>query len=58
MYASFYDAAVGLNDEDFREYILALKDYALYGIEHTSQNTMITGLLAMAQPNLDATRIR
>ena len=54
MYASFYDAAMGLNDEDFREYILALKDYALYGIEHTSQNTMVNGLLMMAQPLLEA----
>ena len=54
MYASFYDAAMGLNDEDFREYILALKDYALYGIEYTSQNTMVNGLLMMAQPLLEA----
>ena len=54
MYASFYDAAMGLNDEDFREYILALKDYALYGIEYTSQSTMVNGLLMMAQPLLEA----
>lgn len=54
MYASFYDAAMGLNDEDFREYILALKDYALYGIEYTSRNPMVNALLTMAQPNLEA----
>ena len=54
MYASFYDAAMGLNDEDFRENILALKDYALYGIEYTSRNPMVNALLTMAQPNLEA----
>lgn len=54
MYASFYDAAMGLNDEDFREYILALKDYALYGIEHTSSSPMVNALLVMAQPLLEA----
>ncbi len=54
MYASFYDAAMELNDEDFREYILALKDYALYGIEYTSRNPMVNALLTMAQPNLEA----
>ena len=54
MYASFYDAAMGLNDEDFREYILALKDYALYGIEYVSQSTMVNALLVMAQPLLEA----
>lgn len=54
VYASFLDAATGLNDEDFREYILSLKDYALFGIEHTSQNPMVNGLLTMAAANLDA----
>ena len=54
MYASFYDAAMGLNDEDFREYILALKDYALYGIEHKSNNPMVDGFITMAQPLLEA----
>lgn len=54
MYASFYDAGEKLNDEDFREYILALKDYALYGIEYTSQVPMVNGLIIMAQPLLEA----
>ena len=54
MYASFYDAAMGLNDEDFREYILALKDYALLGIEHNSNNPMVDGFITMAQPLLEA----
>lgn len=54
MYASFYDAAMGLNDVEFREYILALKDYALYGIEHTSSSPMVNALLVMAQPLLEA----
>lgn len=54
MYASFYDAGQELNDEDFREYILALKDYALYGIEYTSQIPMVNALITMAQPLLEA----
>ena len=54
MYASFYDAAQELNDEDFREYILALKDYALFGIEYTSKTPMVNGLITMAQPLLEA----
>ena len=58
MYASFYDAAMGLNDEDFREYILGLKDYALFGIEHQSKNALVNGLLIMAQPQLEAAAIR
>ena len=54
MYASFYDAGQELNDEDFREYILGLKDYALYGIEYTSQSPMVNALITMAQPLLEA----
>ena len=34
MYASYLDAAVGLTDEEFREYILALQDYALDGFSN------------------------
>ena len=54
MYASFYDAAQELGDEDFREYILALKDYALYGIEYRSPVPMVTALITMAMPLLEA----
>lgn len=58
MYASYLDAAAGLNDEEFREFILALQDYALDGIEHESESRMVNGLLAMAQANLEASGLR
>ena len=58
MYASYLDAAAGLTDEEFREFILALQDYALDGIEYESESRMVNGLIAMAQANLDASGLR
>lgn len=58
MYASFLDAGMALNDEQFREYVLRLKDYALYGIETTSECPIINSLMMMAEPLLEAAEKR
>lgn len=58
IYESFYDAAMHLDDEEFREYMLRLKDYAIYGMDEESENKMINGLMAMAMPLLDAAEKR
>lgn len=58
MYGSFFDAAMGLNDEEFREYMLRLKDHALYGDNDMGDNVHISSLLFMAYPLLDAAEKR
>lgn len=54
MYASFLKAAECLNGEDFKECILKLRDYALYGEDSESENQLVNTILIMAKPNLRA----
>lgn len=58
MYESFIDAAACLGGDDFKECIIRLKDYALYGIDEPSNNQIINVILTMAKPNLDAAENR
>lgn len=58
MYESFIDAASYLDGNDFKECILRIKDYALYGDDKPSDNQIINVILAMAKPNLDAAEKR
>ncbi len=53
MYDSFLQAADCLPAEDFKEFILKIRDYALYGIDEPSDNQIINALIIMAKPNLD-----
>ena len=54
MYASFLEAAECLNGDDFKECVLKLRDYALYGKDLDSENQLIHTILIMAKPNLKA----
>ncbi len=54
MYGSFLEAAECLNGDDFKDCILKLRDYALYGRDLDSDNQLIHTILIMAKPNLKA----
>ena len=58
MYDSFLEAAKHLNDAEFRECILRIRDYALEDIDEESQSPYVNIILAMAKPNLDSARRR
>lgn len=54
MYGSFLEAAECLKGDDFKDCILKLRDYALYGRDLDSDNPLVHTILIMAKPNLKA----
>ena len=58
MYASFLEAMKHLNDAEFRECVLKIRDYALEGVDEESSSPMVNVIMAMAKPNLDSARRR
>lgn len=58
MYDSFLEAMKHLNDKDFRECTMRIRDYALEGIEEESESPFVNIILEMAKPNLEAARRR
>ena len=58
MYGSFLDAAELLDDAAFRECVLKLRDFALYGEKVSSKNPLVEAILLMAKPNIDAAAAR
>ncbi len=58
MYASFLEAAEGLDGEAFKECVLKLRDYALYGEEVSSKDPVVNIILMMAKPNIKAATSR
>lgn len=58
MYDSFIQAGEFLSAEDFKKYILKIRDYALYGDETPSDNQVVNALMIMAKPNLKAAEER
>lgn len=54
MYASFLEAAEVLDPAAFKECILKLRDYALYGQDVKSKDPVVNTILTMAKPNLNA----
>ena len=58
MYASFFEAMKHLNDAEFRECVLKIKDYALEGVEEESFSPMVNVIMELAKPNLDSARRR
>lgn len=58
MYDSFLEAMKHLNDKDFRECTMRIRDYALEGIEEESKSPFVNIILEMAKPNLEAARRR
>ena len=57
-YDSFLSAMKHLNDAEFRECVLRIKDYALEGNEEESESPMVNVIMALAKPNLDSARRR
>ena len=57
-YDSFLEAMKHLNDAEFRECVLRIRDYALEGIDEESQSPYVNIILALAKPNLDSARRR
>lgn len=57
-YDSFLSAMKHLNDAEFRECVLRIRDYALEGIDEESQSPYVNIILALAKPNLDSARRR
>lgn len=58
MYDSFLEAMKHLNDSEFRECVLKIRDYALEGVDEESRSPMVNVIMAMAKPNLDSARRR
>ena len=58
MYDSFLEAMKHLNDADFRECTMKIRDYALEGIEEESSSPNVNIIMALAKPNLEAARRR
>ena len=58
MYDSFLEAMKHLNDAEFRECVLKIRDYALEGIEEESDYPMVNVIMSLAKPNLEAARRR
>ena len=54
MYDSFLEAMKHLNDAEFRECVMKIRDYALDGIDKESESPYVNIILTMAKPNLEA----
>ena len=54
MYASFLEAAENLEPAAFKECVLKLRDYALFGTEVSSKDPIVNVILTLAKPNLNA----
>ena len=52
------EAAEGLDGEAFKECVLKLRDYALYGEEVSSKDPVVNIILMMAKPNIKAATSR
>ncbi len=58
MYDSFLEAMKHLNDAEFRECVMKIRDYALEGNEEESERPMVNVIMALAKPNLDSAKRR
>ncbi len=58
MYASFLEAAEQLEADAFKECVLKLRDYALFGAEVNSKHPVVNAILTMAKPNINAAAAR
>lgn len=57
-YDSFLSAMKHLNDAEFRECVMKIRDYALEGVDEESSSPMVNVIMALAKPNLDSARRR
>ena len=58
MYDSFLEAMKHLNDAEFRECVLKIRDFALEGVDEESSSPMVNVIMELAKPNLDSARRR
>ena len=58
MYDSFLEAMKHLNDAEFRECVMRIRDYALEDIDEESASPNINIIMALVKPNLDSARRR
>lgn len=58
MYDSFLEAMKHLNDAEFRECAMRIRDYALEGVDEESISPMVNVIMTMAKPNLYSARRR
>ena len=58
MYDSFLEAMKHLNDAEFRECVMKIRDYALEGVDEESSSPMVNVIMELAKPNLDSARRR
>ena len=58
MYDSFLSAMKHLNDAEFRECVMRIRDYALDGIDEESKYSYVNMIMELVKPNLDAARRR
>ncbi|MBP3497667.1 MAG: hypothetical protein J6K33_07535 [Alistipes sp.] len=58
MYDSFLEAMKHLNDAEFRECVLKIRDYALEGVDEESSSPMVNVIMELAKPNLDSAKRR
>ena len=58
MYDSFLEAMKHLNDAEFRECVMRIRDFALEGDDTESEHPMVNIILALAKPNLEAAKRR
>ena len=54
MYDSFLSAMKHLNDAEFRECVMKIRDYALDGVDEESNSPMVNVIMALVKPNIDA----
>mgnify|MGYP003300386322 CR=1 FL=1 len=57
-YDSFLSAMKHLNDAEFRECVLKIRDYALDGVDEESSSPMVNVIMELVKPNLDSARRR
>ena len=57
-YDSFLSAMKHLNDAEFRECVMKIRDYALEGVDEESSSPMVNVIMELAKPNLDSARRR
>ena len=57
-YDSFLEAMKHLNDTEFRECVMRIRDYALEDIDEESASPNINIIMALVKPNLDSARRR
>ena len=57
-YDSFLEAMKHLNDAEFRECVLRIRDYALDGVDEESSSPMVNVIMELAKPTLDSARRR